>query len=259
VNRGLLLFAFVASTASAWGPAGHEITARIAERYLEPRVKERIGVILGGNSLASVASWADEIRGSRRNTAPWHYINSPISRPDVVLSRDCKDGNCVVVKLAEFAAELRDPSTTERRRREALMFVVHFAGDLHQPLHCSDNGDQGGNKVEVTYFGKRSNLHAVWDSGILGRLGTPGDLLPKLVEEITSKKAAEWRRGTPETWAREAHDAARKVAYRRLPRSRAGTVIVLAAPYARFGEPLVRVQLEKAGVRMAMMLNEALR
>lgn len=257
--RILLLATLGPAICLAWGPDGHAITARIAERFLQPQVKARVASILGSDSIVSIAGWADDIRNSRRNTGSWHYINSPISRPDVDISRDCRAGNCVVVKLSEFAAELKDPQSSPRRRREALMFVVHLAGDLNQPLHCADNGDQGGNQVDVSYFGYRTNLHSVWDSGVLRRMGSPDDLFNRLVAELTPQQAADWSRGTPESWAAEVHNAARDVAYRRLPQVPKGRVIVLSEPYARFAEPLVRMQLQKGGVRIAAVLNQALR
>ena len=139
------------------------------------------------------------------------------------------------------------------------MFVIHFAADLHQPMHVSDNGDQGGNQVDVSYFGRRTRLHALWDSGILRRMGGEDQLLAYLQRELTPQKAAGLARGSVESWAQESKTAAREVAYGRLPQRPKGTVILLSEPYARFAEPVTREQLERAGARLASLLNEALR
>jgi hypothetical protein len=254
-----ILAALFVSACPAWGPEGHEITARIAEGLLDPAVKARVAAVLRpGESTVSVAGWADSVRQSRRQTGAWHYINAPISRRDIDLARDCRDGDCVVARLGEFIAELRNPNTSARRRREALMFVVHLAGDINQPLHAADNGDQGGNQITVSYFGRRTNLHSLWDGGVLRRMGSADALAAGLAAAITPQKRSEWSRGTPERWAAEAHEAAREVAYGRLPQFPKGRTIVLSEPYARFAEPVVRTQLQKAGVRIAAALKQAL-
>src|ERR1700722_17811224 len=135
-----------AISAFGWGVEGHALIARIAEAQLTPAVHAKVVQILGPNvSMASVASWPDEIRRSRTETGPWHYIDIPIGQLHLDMARDCPKGDCVIKKIEDFEAVLRDPSTPAEQRREALMFVIHFVGDLHQPLHDSDNHDKGGN------------------------------------------------------------------------------------------------------------------
>jgi hypothetical protein len=258
-GRHVLLLLAVQS-AGAWGPEGHELAARLAERLLDARVKARIaGILRPGESIVSVSGWADAIRGARQNTRTWHYVNVPVSRPDWDLARDCPAGDCVVARLTQFAGELRDPATSPRRRREALMFVVHFTADLHQPLHVADNGDEGGNRVPVSFFGRRTNLHALWDSGILGRMGSPEVLFQSLAREMSGRKTDEWSRGDPEQWARESRQASRDVAYGRLAHRGRKRTILLGQAYEHFAQPVTRVQLQKAGARMAALLEGALR
>jgi hypothetical protein len=242
--------------AQAWGPEGHALVARIAERYLTADAKAKLAAILEpGQTIVSVASWADEVRPSRPETGRWHYVNSPVSRPHFDLARDCPDGHCVVAKIGEMQKQLADPATTPRRRREALMFLIHFVGDMHQPLHSADNGDRGGNAVQVSFFGKKMPLHRLWDSGLLDRMGPQDDLLESLLAAISKRKASSWRKGTPETWADSIHRGARTVVYGRLPKAPKGAVLTLGAPYEAKARPLVREQLEKAGVRLASILN----
>src|ERR1700683_2608624 len=123
-----------------WGPEGHSLIARIAWVQLTPAVQARVTEILGpGVTIQSIASWADEIRKKRGETGPWHYIDIPIDKPHLDIARDWPKGNCVIAKIEASQKELHDPATIPVERKEALMFLVHFVGDMHQPLHCSDN------------------------------------------------------------------------------------------------------------------------
>src|SRR5690349_12908753 len=138
-----------AHSALAWGPDGHKIVADIAESRLTPQAKAAIADLLGGTddtSLASIANWADSIRRDREETAPWHYVDIPYEMSGFDPQRDGKDGNNVIAKLQEFANVLNDRKASREQRAEALKFIVHFMGDLHQPMHCVErNGDKGGN------------------------------------------------------------------------------------------------------------------
>jgi hypothetical protein len=156
-----------------------------------------VAEILGPNTtLASISSWPDQIRRSRPETAPWHYIDVPIDRPHVDMARDCPKGDCVIARIEDFERVLGDPATNPQQRREALMFIVHFVGDMHQPLHCSDNKDKGGNNVKTDFFGKPMNLHSVWDDGLLRRMGEEDKLLAEFSLDMTPKRDTKWARGT---------------------------------------------------------------
>src|SRR5882672_5025159 len=168
---GLLLPSLVLG----WGGDGHQIVCLIAEARLAPAAKAAIHELLGDDvsiSDAEVANWADQIRRERRSTAPWHYVNIPIAATTFDPNRDGKNGNNVIAKIAEFERVLSDKNAAKADRAEALKFLVHFVGDLHQPLHCADrDGDKGGN-ARLVFFGDRQkavNLHQVWDSLILLR------------------------------------------------------------------------------------------
>jgi len=139
----------------SWGVTGHALVARLAAARLSPKTAATVAEILGPDeTLTSVSSWADRVRPDRRETGPWHYVDIQITDAHLDMKRDCPDGNCVLVKIEEFQRTLKDRSATPEKRKEALMFLVHFIGDLHQPLHCADNhNDRGGNNVAVTFFG----------------------------------------------------------------------------------------------------------
>jgi hypothetical protein len=242
----------------AWGPEGHGLVARIALTQLTPAAKARIAEILGPDqTMVSVASWADDVRPERRNTAPWHFVDIPIAAKNLDMARDCA-GGCIVAKIGEEARAVQDPATPLGQRREALMFLIHFMGDLHQPLHCADNNDRGGNTVRVLFFDRQTNLHTVWDSGLIGRM-LPEDQLLTELSRAAAQHAAGWRKGTVVQWAEETHGLARKMVYGRLPKVQNGAPVPLAADYEKKAGPLVKEQLAKGGVRLAALLNDTLR
>ena len=242
----------------AWGLEGHALIARIAEAQLTPEARARVLEILGpGKTMESVASWADEVRRSRPESGPWHYVDIPLNAPHLDLARDCAKEGCVVVEIAELRRLVHDPATPPDKRREALMFLIHFIGDMHQPLHCVDNHDRGGNTVQVQFFGRRSNLHSVWDSGLLTRLGTEEQLYPALARE-SAAHARKYAKGAVPKWAEESHAAARKMVYGKLPKTASGTQVTIDAAYEKAADPVIRRQIELAGARLAKVLNTEL-
>ena len=245
--------------AYGWGPEGHSLVARIATAELTPAAQAKVAELLGpGQTLASIASWADQVRRERANTGPWHYIDIPIDKPHMDMARDCPKGDCVVQQIAAQRIILAEPAATAVQRKEALMFIVHFVGDMHQPLHCSDNQDKGGNDVHVVLFDRPGNLHSAWDSGLLSRMGKEDDLFPALLEDAR-KHRKKWSKGTVADWAEQSHKAAQKIVYGKLPPEPKGTPEPLGASYEAAADPLIRTQIEKAGDRLARVLNETLK
>jgi hypothetical protein len=227
---------------------------------------------LTAHDIASEATWADKYRVRHRETASWHYVDLEIDDPD--MNAACNDRqplpagtlasngppDCVVDKIGQFAAELADPKTDAEERLIALKFVLHFVGDMHQPLHSADNRDKGGNGVKVTVDGfdhkSRDNLHGYWDTQFVDALGGPPAALAKqLLAQITARQEAEWKLGTPDDWAVESFSIAQADVYGEPPLS--GTVHLDAAYVAR-AEKDVALQLSRAGVRLAAVLNRAL-
>jgi nuclease S1 len=247
-----------ASPALAWGPEGHRVVAVIAQMNLTPQARKQLAKILGPyNSLGAISSWADDARVDYPETGPWHYIDIPLAANKIDMARECPDGDCVIAQIEKFEKVLKNPHSSEADRRLALKFVVHFVGDLHQPLHCEDNNDKGGNMVQVVFFSQPTNLHAVWDSGILHQIRPYGNqLAEELNARITPADKKLWAKGTLEDWALESHRLARDVAYKRLP---AGSPPALGQAYLAAATPVVETQLEKAGIRLASILNQSLR
>lgn len=183
--------------------------------------------------------------------------HTPLSALTIDTARDCPQGACVVVKTEQFIAVLRDSSATPAARAEALKFVVHFVGDLHQPLHDADNNDRGGKERHVIFHGHPDNLHWVWDTGLLQHAGLNAQELAKGLEKIiTARDLAAWDRGTVEGWANEGHLLATGVAYAGL---KSEIPAPITTPYEERAQIVVGIQLQKAGVRLAWVLNEALK
>lgn len=243
----------------AWGGEGHRVIAEIAEQYLEPTAAKHVRELLAlenATTLPDVSNWADQIRGQRRWTAPWHFVDIPISASTYDKARDCPHDDCIIAKLDQFIVELRDRTLAPERRLEALKFVVHFVGDLHQPLHTSDNGDRGGNEIRVEFLGRRTNLHAVWDTAILGPAvrGDERGYALRLVHSITAAQFDSWSAGATTSWANETHGVAVRFVYGSLPHNPG----ILPSSYETEALPIVDQQLQKAGVRLAVTLNSAL-
>jgi hypothetical protein len=273
--------------AQAWGNAGHEVVALIAERDLKPAARQKVFALLAADTgtltahdLASEATWADRWRDSDRNTTHvrynatehWHFVDFELAAPN--LAAACRQhpplppgkpagagpaSACVVDKINQFAAELAAPATAPEERLLALQFLLHFVGDLHQPLHASDDHDGGGNgKQAQTAKRPQAPLHHYWDVEFVTPLGkTAPDIAAALAAGITPAQRSAWQAGTPATWAMETFAVARDTAYGKLPKPTQG-VYQLGAGYQKQALAAVSLQLQKAGVRLAETLNRAL-
>ena len=241
--------------ARRWGPDGHRIVADIALQRLSPAAATETRRLLGGQNINEVASWADEVRRSLPATAPWHYIDIEITDSSYVPSRDCKDHACVIWAVESQLAILSDRMQPDSARASALKYVVHFVGDLHQPLHAGERGDKGGNDVKLTFQGRPSNLHSVWDSGILLSFGqTDAEIVHQLDDEIARRKdITTLSGGTVVQWVMESHDIARDVVYRNLPYTNE-----ISQQYIDAARPVIYERLLRAGVRLGAMIEHAL-
>ncbi len=236
-----------------WFDFGHRIVARIAEQRLTPHTAKAVRDILGGQSLADASVWADNIKQYRHDADALHYVNIPLSATAYDPGRDCPHGKCVIAAIASDTQILANPSASPLDRAEALKFLVHFMGDLHQPLHVADNSDRGGNRRTVYLLGDSMNLHKAWDGEILERynLSEPG-YLKELQQEMDTLDLAALERGTVVDWAMEGHRIAVQRAYR-LPRDGR-----LGEAYVQASRPVIDHALIAAGVRLAKLLNATL-
>ena len=264
-----LTFAFIGQ-ALGWGQEGHSIIAEIAQRRLSPQAAAMVEQLLGrGHSLASIASWADDVRGDRPDTYNWHFVDMPLSADRYKPERDCKldraKGDCVVAELGRLKNDLR--CATGEQKVDALKFAVHFLGDVHQPLHTVDDL-AGGNDLKVELFmrGKTctgkcnpeqasTNFHAAWDEGLIGKTvwnwGAFVERLERGWLQSAEAQQAGIDGGTPEDWANETHRMAQTVWDLR------PTNDVLDDRYFRDVLPIIDRQLGVAGLRLAKFLNDA--
>jgi S1/P1 Nuclease len=274
---GLLL---VPEPAAAWGYEGHKVVAAIARAYLTPAVQAKVDGLLAADTdnlephdMLSAATWADTWRRDHRETAQWHFVDLELAKPDLeaacfghppsaVPASAGPAQACIVDRLNAFEAELANASTPQAERIIALKFVLHFVGDLHQPLHASDDQDQGGNCVRLALGGSRTtNLHSYWDTGLIVMMGSdPVALAQTLAARITPAQKAAWAKGDAAAWALDSYAIAKSTAY--WPGAPAGCAkdaapVSLPPGYEAAAQAAVAIQLEKAGVRLAGVLNRA--
>ena len=280
--KKLILFAIAAlafaltSPAMAYGQFGHGTIARIAMANVSPAVRARVIALLGRSSalatpgckaatIEELSVWPDCVRGMGPRfsyTSSWHYQNVDICQP-FDLKSACRDGNCVSAQIDRAVKLLKDKTVPLAERVQALAFLVHFTGDLHMPLHAGDHRDQGGNQVKASYgvfTTERLNLHGIWDGQLAERAITTG---PSLVRRYAPEEAAAIQAGTTEDWSREAWTISRDVTYP----SAVGNQPCTTPPPARVTlddatverlVPVARLQVERAGLRLAGLLDEAL-
>lgn len=257
------LLAFLVATPCAWGWGceGHQIVALIAEKHLNPQAAKMSRQILdespidaalaryckqtGLDAFVDSSTWADDERSVKPETGAWHFIDIPRGVRKGEIARYCPPATgCVVVALAEQVRVLRDPRASAEARADALRFVIHFVGDIHQPLHATTNDDMGGNCVPVTFFDRAPmetnlqresyspNLHAVWDVGIIEHFAPPQDAQAPTPQQIGDEigeagkidsdfraRFSSWQADPTDfaAWAWESHELAETVAYGRLP------------------------------------------
>lgn len=264
----------------AWGFKGHEVIAAIARAYLTPQARARADALLAADTdaltkpdMLSRATWADVWRNAHRETSEWHFADVELDRPD--LNAACFNSppaggpasagpaeDCVVNKVYEFEAELADPKTPQPERILAFKYLLHFVGDLHQPLHASDNHDKGGNCVRLALGGPRTvNLHSYWDTAVVDALGDdPQQIADSLRATITPAEKASWEQGDAKSWALETFQAARTAYSLHSPPGCNPNAAPVDLPpgYEKVARDAASIQLERAGVRLALLLNRAL-
>jgi hypothetical protein len=293
-----------------WGCEGHQAVALIAEKHMNRRALDGVNKLLLGvpidpslprfcsgqglDLMADSATWADDLRKFRPEAGPWHYIDIPRDAPRSTMAESCPASTGCVTGAIEHQIELlRSNSVDPQARADALRFIIHFVGDLHQPLHCVSNNDLGGNCVPIDFFGNppveknpqsesyAPNLHGIWDSAIIQRLkGTESEVQwADALDRKFRSQAAGWEKAGVhvEDWAWESHELADSVVYARLP-----VAIPVEAPVPTKGcsddnhvstrmlnlheqvsqqyvdgvAPTINEQVAKAGVRLAMVLNQ---
>lgn len=264
--------------ALAWWEYGHETVGEIALKSVRPATRASIVALMKqdkvletptcpAHTIEQVSVWPDCIKtlGDRFNYAyNWHFQDADICKP-FDLKPVCKDGNCVSGQIARAQRMVADRKLPPRDRLMALAFLVHFVGDLHQPLHGSEHdGDQGGNKVKMSYgFLPRTNLHSVWDGLLADRaISTPPGGADGILSELSPAQRADLARGSLDDWGRESWEIARTQVYGSIiPNICSGPAPAkVAMDQATIAKliPVLRLQVAKGGLRLTRLLDEAL-
>jgi hypothetical protein len=236
-----------ASPAYAWGRTGHRVIAAIADHNVSGLTRAHIRAILGSESLDEASTWPDEMRSDpdpfwQKTASPWHYVTLAGHEYDMAPP----EGDAITA-LRRFTAMLRDPATSLKDRQLALRFVVHLVGDLHQPLHAGSGADKGGNEVKVTFDGRPTNLHAVWDSGLVDEEQLSfSEYAERLERRTTPEDVVAWWDSNPLDWVRESATI-RDTIYPKDPK--------LGWSYSYQMQPIVRRRLQQGGVRLAAYLD----
>jgi hypothetical protein len=260
----------VPSQASAWGAYGHATTARIALANVGPATRAGIARLLAHgaelgtpdcpvHTLMDAANWPDCIRRDPWRwayTFPWHYQTEPVDKPYDARA-NCSGGTCVSAQIERNERILGDESLPAGVRIEALAFMVHFAGDIHMPLHSGDNSDKGGNAVSATYgIAPGLNLHSVWDGALAERAISSAN--PPLVRRYSPAERAEMGGGTPADWGRESWEIAKGFVYNNANGGSARAPEVTLSQQAIVAAlPVAERRIEQAGIRIAEYLDMA--
>jgi hypothetical protein len=307
----LALLLMNAPVASAWGCKGHQTVALLAEKHLTPEARQMVQKLLGdspvdpklkrwcGNATTSLivdaSTWPDDVRNERKN-GPWHYIDIPRGKHKGELNEYCGAEGCVTRAIEEQRAILKDKSADPLKRSEAIRYLIHFVGDMHQPLHAINNADNGGNCVPVKYFRHEPlvnplhseredyspNLHQVWDTEIVERdmeISNPFRYADELDEKFHAESAAWEASGIHiDNWAWESHERAETAVYDAFP-EKIGIEpdlklkscaennhigkrmfekhLAVGEAYQTNAAKAAETALAQAGVRLAMILNDA--
>ena len=256
----LIFFVLVPGDAFAWGRLGHRLVAALAWDELTPATRAQVARLLQGEAdptLPGIASWADELRDHDpalgRATGKWHYVNIAEDDCDYEAARHCANGDCVVEAIRKQTGILSDATRSKADRLQALKFVVHFIGDVHQPLHAGYARDKGGNDVQVQFDGRGSNLHSLWDSGMINAAGLDeAAWLQRLRAMPMAVPMA--RDPLPPASVEWAEDSCRIALRPGLYPARA----LIGEDYVQSWRPVVEMQLRRGGTQLAATLNAAL-
>jgi hypothetical protein len=264
----LLLFVCHPILSFAWGAEGHQIVAEIARAHLNRDARQNLQKLLGTDDLASISTWADDVRPLRPETYAWHFVDIPMDAEGFSANRDCyrpddkhseslqDHHNCVVDRINIFEHTLADENAPTPERVQALKFLVHFVADIHQPLHAIGEA-RGGNGVHVVEFGSPEcgthpcNLHYAWDIGLIEHTGRDEHAYVAYEEELVAQRHLQNQaHGTAGDWANESFHLAHQIWIRD-----GGSV---DQAYYNKDIAIVNQRLALAGLRLAALLNRAL-
>jgi hypothetical protein len=259
--RTFAALAFIAaaapSPAAAWGDVGHRRVCAVTWDHLTPDARSKVLDILDFKSredFEDSCNWADAYREGHRETGPWHYISVPKGATEVILARDCPAEASCAVREIERQFEILKSNVPKPERQMALMFLAHFVGDLHQPLHTGFPDDRRGTQIKVKLFGEDWTMHGIWDYALV-------EAEPMGIDEVGARLRANLRdpfdpEAPPIVWANESLTLLRApaTAYVGNP----GNGFELDEIYIQQNRPVVVERIHQAGVRLAVWLERAM-
>ncbi|MBT8284624.1 MAG: S1/P1 nuclease [Flavobacteriaceae bacterium] len=247
----LIVFAhFSYANPPVWGKTGHRVVGEVAEKHLSRKARKQVQMILNGRSLAAVSNYADDIKSDTlyRKYYPWHYVNYAAGKSygDDSVS---EEGD-IVMAIQTCIEKLKNKLTPKEERTFFLKMLVHFVGDLHQPLHAGWAENRGGNDIKIEWFGHESNLHRVWDSDLIDNFGMSYTELADNLPDLSKKQRKMLQEGDVFTWVEESHKLANAI----YATVESGDSLGYRYNYLYWAT--VEEQLLKGGVRLAAVLNE---
>ena len=251
-----VFFIFGIAEASAWGVTGHRIVAEIAENHLTNRAKRKLKKLIGKQKLAYWANWPDNVRNSPewKNTSTWHYVNIPPQETKEQFIEQLKNNNKpnIYTAIQNVKGIIVDKNTPNADREIYLRFLVHFLGDMMQPMHTGREEDLGGNLIKIQFFKKDTNLHSLWDSGLIDNTKYSYTEFARVLDVKSKEEINQIQSGSLEDWLYESHQAANQIYASVKPGEN------YSYDYQEQYKDLLERQLLHAGLRLAKILNEVL-
>ncbi|OAB81554.1 S1/P1 nuclease [Cochleicola gelatinilyticus] len=245
----LVLASFTLSASEDWGRNGHRATGEIAEKHLTKKAKRAIAELMNGESLALMSTYADEIKSDKayRAYGPWHYVNFPFGA--TYEAHDKSDKGDLIQAINTCISVLKDATETKENKVFHLKLLVHFIGDLHQPLHVGMADDKGGNDFQVQWFGEGTNLHSVWDTKMLESYEMTYSELAQNSDQLSKAQLQMIQQGEITDWMYESRSLCEKI----YATTKSGDKLGYSYMYDYV--PVLRDQLQKGGIRLAALLN----
>ncbi len=255
IRHHFILLLLLSTTANLWaavppwGKTGHRVVGEVAQKYLSNKARKAVEDLLDGETLAEVANYADAIKSdpAYRSYSPWHYVNFPFDK-DYQEVTPSPEGD-VITAIERSIAVLEDPAASRAEKAFYLKLLIHFIGDLHQPMHIGRGEDRGGNDIQLQWFGRGSNLHRVWDSDMIDDYGMSYTELARSLPRWSQKKKAQAQEGCLQDWVREIRKTTILV-YESVEKGEK-----LSYPYSYKWWETVEQQLLLGGLRLAAVLN----
>jgi len=250
----ILTLSFVPYVAGAWGVLGHRIVGQVADYYLNAKTRKAVQQILGTESMAMAANWADFIKSdtSYNYLSNWHYVNlaANLSKTAVFNFLDQPEIN-IYTKTNEMIAILKNPKSTATQKKFALRMIIHLVGDMHQPMHTARKDDLGGNKILLTWFGEKSNLHRVWDESLIDFQQLSFTEYTKAINHPTNQQFINWQKASLKDCIFESYAICNRIYGAGIKNDDK-----LGYKYNFDWIGTVNEQLLKGGIRLAKILND---